>query len=356
MTDFVVNNEITKFFNKYFANKNNLNKFIPEIHFLGNLLSNLTSSHDLRNLANTLMTINKHNKNELDYIKHDIKYINDFFQDDDEVIKVLTNDKYIVANHVVRDKYNYIYQFYNISLIKIFINIYSIYDTNYNEYIIKNKELDTLLEIYNTFIQKYNLSNYKLDYNTNYKPINYYNICINTNMRDSKMTYNIYLEFYKTLETYYNNLNYLYNSCKTDDSYKIDTYKIQLPKADPYKIQLPKIDLKNISIEKAESKTEYNPNKLESMPIQNKSKKKAIPHMLKRMVWNYWVGETIGKTKCLCCKTTDITMLTFVCGHIIPESKGGELLVNNLKPICGSCNSSMGTTNMDEYIKKYGKN
>ena len=50
---------------------------------------------ELRNLANTLMTINKHNKNELDYIKPDIKYINDFFQDDDEVIKVLTNNKYI---------------------------------------------------------------------------------------------------------------------------------------------------------------------------------------------------------------------------------------------------------------------
>ena len=207
MADFIINNEIIKFFNKYFANKNDLNKFIPEIHFLGNLLSNLTTSQDLRNIANTLMTINKHNKNELDNVKPYMKYIDDFFQNDDEVINVLTNDKYIVANHVVRNKHNNIHQFYNISLIKIFKNIYSIYDTNYNEYIIKIKELETLLEIYNTFIQKYNLSNYKLDYNTSYKPINYYNICINTNMRDSKMTYNIYLEFYKTLETYYNNLN-----------------------------------------------------------------------------------------------------------------------------------------------------
>ena len=270
MTDFVVNNEITKFFNKYFANKNNLNKFIPEIHFLGNLLSNLTTSPELRNLANTLMTINKHNKNELDYIKPYIKYINDFFQDDNEIINVLTNDKYIVANHVVRNKYNNIYQFYNISLIKIFINIYSIYDTNYNEYIIKNKELERLLEIYNNFIQKYNLSNYKLDYNTNYKPINYYNICINTNMRDSNMTYNVYLEFYKTLETYYNNLNYLYNSCKTDDNYKIDIYKIQLPKTDPYKIQLPKIDLKYISHQDAKLKS----NKRETLV----HKKKTIQH------------------------------------------------------------------------------
>ena len=46
--------------------------------------------------------------------------------------------------------------------------------------------------------------------------------------------------------------------------------------------------------------------------------------------------------------------MSFHCGHIIAESKGGELSVNNLKPICQSCNSSMGTQNMDEYIKKYG--
>lgn len=366
MTDFVVNHEITKFFNKYFANKDNLNKFIPEIHFLGNLLSDLSTNTSLRNIANTLMTINKHNKNELDYIKPYIKYIDEYFQNDEDVINVLTNDKYMVTNQVVRNRYNNIHQFYNISLIKIFINIYSIYDTNYNEYIIKNKELETLLEIYNTFIQKYNLSNYKLDYNTNYKPINYYNICISTNMRDSKMTYNIYLEFYKTLETYYNNLYNSYKTCnlyktcnsyKTGNSYKTDdisnNYKIET-----YKIQLPKIDLKHISVE-AEPKTDKF-DKLESIdtmaPIENKSKnkKKAIPHMLKRMVWNKWVGEAIGKTKCLCCKISDITMLTFVCGRIIPESKGGELSVNNLKPICGSCNSSMGTTNMDEYIKKYG--
>ena len=46
--------------------------------------------------------------------------------------------------------------------------------------------------------------------------------------------------------------------------------------------------------------------------------------------------------------------MSFHCGHIIAESKGGELSVNNLKPICQSCNSSMGTQNMDEYIEKYG--
>jgi hypothetical protein len=85
-----------------------------------------------------------------------------------------------------------------------------------------------------------------------------------------------------------------------------------------------------------------------------KKKKKPIPAALKRKVWAKWLGEETGKAKCLCCNLTDITQLNFHCGHIISEAEGGELKVDNLKPICQSCNSSMGTTNMDEFMKKYG--
>lgn len=82
-------------------------------------------------------------------------------------------------------------------------------------------------------------------------------------------------------------------------------------------------------------------------------KKKKIPIALKRKVWSKWIGEDIGKTKCLCCKLTDITQMNFSCGHIMAESKGGELNVDNLKPICASCNSSMGNQNMEEFIAQY---
>jgi hypothetical protein len=100
--------------------------------------------------------------------------------------------------------------------------------------------------------------------------------------------------------------------------------------------------------------------KLETLPINildndtKKFKKKSIPITLKKLVWNNYIGEEIGKAKCLCCKLTDITQLSFNCGHIIPESKGGELKPNNLKPICQSCNSSMGTMNMHDYIHQFG--
>lgn len=82
-----------------------------------------------------------------------------------------------------------------------------------------------------------------------------------------------------------------------------------------------------------------------------KKRKKPIPATIKRLVWNTHIGEEIGKSKCLCCKITDITQLSFNCGHIIAESNGGELKVSNLMPICQNCNSSMGTKNMNEFMK-----
>jgi hypothetical protein len=78
-------------------------------------------------------------------------------------------------------------------------------------------------------------------------------------------------------------------------------------------------------------------------------KKKAIPSAIKKLVWN----THIGKAKCLCCKTTAITQMSFNCGHIIAEANGCEIIVSNLKPICQNCNSSMGTKNMDDFMKGF---
>jgi|LakMenE18May11ns_1017448.scaffolds.fasta_scaffold9865253_2 hypothetical protein len=80
-------------------------------------------------------------------------------------------------------------------------------------------------------------------------------------------------------------------------------------------------------------------------------KKKAIPATIKRLVWNTNIGEMIGKSKCLCCNSTDITQMSFNCGHIVAEANGGDTIVSNLKPICQNCNSSMGTKNMEEFMK-----
>jgi len=84
---------------------------------------------------------------------------------------------------------------------------------------------------------------------------------------------------------------------------------------------------------------------------KNIKRKKHISSTIKRLVWNTHIGEEIGKCKCLCCKTTSITQLSFNCGHIVAEANGGDNVVSNLKPICQNCNSSMGTKNMDIFIK-----
>lgn len=83
----------------------------------------------------------------------------------------------------------------------------------------------------------------------------------------------------------------------------------------------------------------------------NRTRKLQIPNALKVACWNKYVGEDVGKTDCMCCKSNKILQHTFHCGHIIPESMGGELTLENLRPICSVCNYSMRTTNMRDFAK-----
>lgn len=117
-------------------------------------------------------------------------------------------------------------------------------------------------------------------------------------------------------------------------------------------IEEPKKIIKKISKKETKIKDDIKEIKEEETK-KLKYKKKRISATLKRLVWNYWIGEEIGKSKCLCCKITDITAFSFNCGHIIAESKGGETILSNLKPICQNCNSSMASMNMDDFMKTF---
>lgn len=103
--------------------------------------------------------------------------------------------------------------------------------------------------------------------------------------------------------------------------------------------------------EEQEKKKEVVKEKKGSEEQEKKKKKKPISATMKKLVWNINIGEEIGKAKCLCCNSTDITQMSFNCGHIIAEANGGETIVSNLKPICQNCNSSMGTKNMEDFMK-----
>jgi hypothetical protein len=77
--------------------------------------------------------------------------------------------------------------------------------------------------------------------------------------------------------------------------------------------------------------------------INKKTKyKKKIPVSLKHAVWLKNNGKQFD-AKCFvswCANTIDV--FSFEAGHDIPESKGGPTTLDNLKPICTTCNRSMG--------------
>jgi 5-methylcytosine-specific restriction endonuclease McrA len=87
--------------------------------------------------------------------------------------------------------------------------------------------------------------------------------------------------------------------------------------------------------------------------IKEKVKREPIPSAVRSALWKDYFGQST-KGKCMCCQREDISKDNFDAGHIISVKDGGENHLSNLKPICGNCNKSMGTKNMDEFIKKHG--
>jgi len=95
-------------------------------------------------------------------------------------------------------------------------------------------------------------------------------------------------------------------------------------------------------------------NSLDISFIKYKYRKKKIPTALRNQVWIIKFGETF-RTKCPTswCQNT-ITPFSFEAGHNIPESHGGPTTIENLIPICGNCNKSMGNMyTFQEWSERY---
>jgi hypothetical protein len=82
-------------------------------------------------------------------------------------------------------------------------------------------------------------------------------------------------------------------------------------------------------------------------------KKKTINKSLRNAVWISEFGVS-GIGKCYCCQLETVTMGNFQCGHIIAESRGGKTILQNLKPVCALCNTSMGVRNLHEFAVTNG--
>jgi hypothetical protein len=77
--------------------------------------------------------------------------------------------------------------------------------------------------------------------------------------------------------------------------------------------------------------------------------KKNIPKIIKEKTWMLHIGDK-AHGKCWVCKKK-ITMANFQAGHIKSEYGGGQISVDNLRPVCKSCNVKTGVFDMGD-IKK----
>ncbi len=84
--------------------------------------------------------------------------------------------------------------------------------------------------------------------------------------------------------------------------------------------------------------------------------KKKIPKAVKEAIWNIHIGSNKAEGMCFvgCGNKIFMQGSGYHAGHVISEANGGPATVDNLRPICASCNGSMGSTNMDVFMRTHG--
>jgi hypothetical protein len=82
-------------------------------------------------------------------------------------------------------------------------------------------------------------------------------------------------------------------------------------------------------------------------PVESKSTKKKIPERLRQEVWEKNIGDKFWGN-CFTCNMR-LCAFEFSCGHVVSEADGGPTVLDNLKVVCKSCNSKMGTQNMIKF-------
>ncbi len=81
-------------------------------------------------------------------------------------------------------------------------------------------------------------------------------------------------------------------------------------------------------------------------------KRRKIPKSVKIKVWEKYFGLNTAVGKCYVCGRP-IHITDFEVGHNKAVSRGGSDRISNLRPICATCNRSMGTMSIEAYKRKY---
>ena len=86
----------------------------------------------------------------------------------------------------------------------------------------------------------------------------------------------------------------------------------------------------------------------------NGNSRTACPKSVREALWRSYFGNRMSG-KCYVCQCK-IDFTNFEAGHNKPASHGGEWSLRNLRPLCRSCNRSMGNKmSVEEYKRKYFK-
>ena len=195
---------------------------------------------------------------------------------------------------------------------------------------------------YNEDIIEFNnlVSKYQINYSNHIDLFQIISLLCNIN-NDSILEI---IPFYEKLLKKYEKYDKLKNKLSSKNSKKDESKKDESKKDESKKDESKKDESKKDESKKDESKKEEK---------KVKKPKEKIPVSVKNTLWSLHFPNVL-EGKCKCCQTETITRNNFDCGHIISEKNGGYIKLENLKPICRSCNSSMGVMNMNEYMKKYG--
>ena len=79
-------------------------------------------------------------------------------------------------------------------------------------------------------------------------------------------------------------------------------------------------------------------------------RRRQLPTAVRMAVWNRWIGFELGIGPCFCCGR-QIAQQDFECGHVVASALGGSDDASNLRPVCRTCNRSMGVRHLDEFAR-----
>ena len=89
-----------------------------------------------------------------------------------------------------------------------------------------------------------------------------------------------------------------------------------------------------------------------------KTTREPVSAELREKVWhNEFKSKNTGICPVVYCQN-ELNKKKFICGHIVSVHNGGKTKQENLRPICGDCNTKMSATNWSEYenLLVYNKN